>query len=179
MNTDQLIKRCKTNDYKAQMLVYNNYKQMMFGVAYRILNHRESAEDMVHEAFITGFEKIHQLENDGYLGGWLKRIVVNKALDFVKMEKRLKWVDTDLIAADKEDLTDEIEPEVSVEIVKKCLSELKEKYRIVLNLYLIENYSHREISDLLGIKESTIRNQYKRGKEKLIELIKNHQKDEN
>ena len=151
----------------------------MFGVAYRILNHREGAEDIVHEAFITGFQKIHQLENDGYLGGWLKRIVVNKALDAVKKENKVHWVDTDLVIADKEELEDDINPSISVDLVKKCLAQLKEKYRIVLNLYLIENYNHREIGELLNIKESTIRNQYKRGKEQLVAIIKEHQDYEN
>jgi len=72
-----------------------------------------------------------------------------------------------------EDYTD-----VSVKMIKECLSQLKEKYRIILVLYMIEDYNHREISELLNLKESTVRNQYRRGKNQLIELIHKRQRNE-
>lgn len=172
MNTKQLIEQCKVNNYSAQLEVYNSYKNMMFGSAVRILKSREEAEDVVQDCFIKGFQKIHQLKEDANLGAWLKRIVVNKSLDVVRNNKKIIWVEETLILEKEVDQEDEIENDVSIDFVRKCINQLKEKYSIILTLYLIEDYNHREIGELLSIKESTVRNQYKRGKEQLLKLIK-------
>jgi RNA polymerase sigma factor (sigma-70 family) len=146
---------------------------MMFGAAIRIVKSREEAEDLVQDCFIKGFQKIHQIKDDANLGAWLKRIVVNKSLDFVRDQQKINWVDETLIVETEVENDDEIENDISVELVKKCINQLKDKYRIVLNLYLIEDYNHREIGELLNIKESTVRNQFKRGKDQLLKLLTN------
>ncbi|MFY9241784.1 MAG: RNA polymerase sigma factor [Polaribacter sp.] len=173
MNTTRLIQKCKENNYTAQIEVYNAYKNMMFGSAVRILKSREEAEDVVQDCFIKGFQKIHQLQDDANLGAWLKRIVVNKSLDIIRDKKKIVWVEETLILeTQSEDENDEIENDISIDFVKECINNLKEKYSIILNLYLIEDYNHREIGELLNIKESTVRNQYKRGKDQLLLMIK-------
>lgn len=145
----------------------------MFGSAVRILKSREEAEDIVQDSFVKGFQKIHQLKEDANLGAWLKRIVINNSLDVVKYKKKIVWVDETLILeTEKSEITDEVKNDVSIDFIKECINNLKEKYRIILVLYMIEDYSHREISEMLKIKESTIRNQYKRGKDQLLEMIK-------
>ena len=171
MNTNQLIQKCKANNYKAQLEVYNAYKNMMFGSAIRILKSREEAEDVVQDCFIKGFQKIHQLKEDANLGAWLKRIVVNKSLDVVRDKKKITWVEETLILEKDVEQEDEIENDISIDFIKKCINLLKEKYSIILTLYLVEDYNHREIGEMLNIKESTVRNQYKRGKEQLLKLI--------
>lgn len=173
MNTNQLIQKCKLNNYSAQLEVYNAYKNMMFGAAVRILKSREEAEDVVQDCFIKGFQKMYQLNEDANLGAWLKRIVVNKSLDIVRNNKKIIWVEETLILETEIEHEDVIEDDISIEFIKNCINKLKEKYSIILTLYLIEDYNHREIGELLNIKESTVRNQYKRGKEKLLQLIKN------
>ena len=146
---------------------------MMFGSAIRILKNREEAEDVVQDSFIKGFEKIHQLQDEANLGGWLKRIVVNKSLDVARNRKKIVFTDVTLMLENEpEEIIDEIEPNVSIDFIKECINKLKEKYRIILVLYMIEDYNHREIGELLGINESTVRNQYKRGKEQLLKLLK-------
>lgn len=146
---------------------------MMFGCAIRILKSREEAEDVVQDCFIKGFQKIHQLEDDSNLGAWLKRIVVNKSLDVVKEKNKVVWIDEKFILeTESEPIDDEVEDNISIDFIKKCIHKLKEKYSIILVLYLIEDYNHREIGELLGIKESTVGNQYKRGKEQLLKMIK-------
>ena len=145
----------------------------MFGAAIRIVKSREEAEDLVQDCFIKGFQKIYQIKDDANLGAWLKRIVVNKSLDFVRDQQKINWVDETLIVETEVENDDEIENDISVELVKKCINQLKDKYRIVLNLYLIEDYNHREIGELLNIKESTVRNQFKRGKDQLLKLLTN------
>ncbi len=147
---------------------------MMYGAAYRILNNRENAEDLVQDAFIVGFQKIHQIQDEANLGGWLKRIVTNKSLDKLRMDKRIQIVDQEVVIENTTEEEIQIDPQVPVGIVKKAINELKEKYRIVLTLYLIEDYNHREIGEMLQIKESTVRNQYKRGKQQLLELIQKY-----
>jgi RNA polymerase sigma-70 factor (ECF subfamily) len=173
LNTKQLIEKCKQNDYSAQLAVYNAYKNMMYGAAVRILKSREEAEDVVQECFIKGFQKIHQLKEDANLGAWLKRIVVIKSLDIVRENKKITWVEETLILEKEPTPEEENLSDVSVDFVKKCINQLKEKYSIVLTLYLIEEYNHREIGELLSIKESTVRNQFKRGKAQLLQLLKN------
>ena len=150
---------------------------MMFGCAIRILKSREEAEDVVQDCFIKGFEKIHQLKDDANLGAWLKRIVVNKSLDVVRNKTKDVWLDeTYILETESEVIEDDIKLIISVDFVKECISKLKEKYRIILVLYMIEDYNHREIGVLLNIKESTVRNQYKRGKDQLLEMIRKEKK---
>ena len=146
----------------------------MFGAAIRILKSRVEAEDVVQDAFIKGFQKMHQLNDETNLGAWLKRIVVNKSLDAVRKKNKIIWVD-ETKNLDSENVTeDEVENNISISFIKECIKQLKEKYRIVIVLYMIEDYNHREIGELLNIKESTVRNQYKRGKDQLLKMIQKH-----
>jgi RNA polymerase sigma-70 factor (ECF subfamily) len=144
---------------------------MMFGCAIRILKRRDEAEDVVQECFIKGFQKIHQLQDDTNLGAWLKRIVINKSLDVIRNNKIVFVDEKFILEKSSEDINDEIDENISIDFIKECINQLKEKYRIILVLYMIEDYNHREIGELLKIKESTVRNQYKRGKEQLLALI--------
>lgn len=146
----------------------------MLSTALRFVKRRDEAEDVVQDCFIKGFQKIHQLQDDANLGAWLKRIVVNKSLDSIREKAKIQFTDEPVIIEDKIEEEDNIESTVSVEFVKQCINQLKEKYRLVLVLYMIEDYNHREIGELLQIKESTVRNQYKRGKAQLLQLIKNN-----
>ena len=145
----------------------------MYGVAVRILKSREEAEDIVQDCFIKAFEKISQLNDDANLGAWLKRIVVNKSLDVAKAKhKFIISDDYELLENKVEEKNDEVNATTSVQQIKQCIADLKDKYRIVLSLYLIEDYNHREIAEMLNTKESTIRNQFRRGKQQLLEMIK-------
>lgn len=145
----------------------------MFGSAIRILKSRVEAEDIVQDCFIKAFQKIHQINNDANLGAWLKRIVVNKSLDVVRNKNKQIWLDdTHLLDTEIVAVEEELEPTISVDFIKECINKLKEKYRIILVLYLIEDYNHREIGEMLQIKESTVRNQYKRGKDQLLKMLK-------
>ena len=155
------------------MQVYNAYKNMMFGAAVRILKSREEAEDIVQDCFIKAFEKIIHLNEDANLGAWLKRIVINKSIDVSKAKHKFIVSDEyDALEKEVEEKNDEVSTTTSVQQVKQCIADLKDKYRIVLSLYLIEDYNHREIAEMLNTKESTIRNQFRRGKQQLLEMIK-------
>ncbi len=179
MNERELIQQCKANHYPAQLEVYNRYKHMLFSSSVRILKSREDAEDVVQDSFIKGFQKIDQVKEGVSLGAWFRRIAVNASLDLVRKQKRTTWVEeTGVLETASEDIEVEEHSEITVDFVKECISELKEKYRIILVLYMIEDYNHREIGEQLNIKESTVRNQYRRGKNKLLALMQNKSKHE-
>ncbi|MBC2845323.1 RNA polymerase sigma factor [Winogradskyella flava] len=175
MERPELIKACKNNNLKAQMQVYQMYKDMLYNVSLRIIINQQDAQDMVHDAFIKAFQNITKLENDLNLGPWLKRIVVNCSLDFLRKKKKLSWLQESYeLQQDEEVLTEELDnTSLKFEDVKKAIDALKDKYRIIIVLYLIEDYSHKEIAQQLGLKESTVRNQYVRGKRLLKQQLQN------
>lgn len=156
------------------MQVYQLYKDMLYNTSFRIVKNKYDAQDAVHDTFIKAFQNISKLENDLNLGAWLKRIVINCSLDFLRKKKKLNWLQDSSEIREIEEET-EVFKDISlkVEEVKKAIDELKDKYRIVIVLYLIENYSHKEIAQQLGLKESTIRNQYIRGKHLLKQKLQN------
>ena len=147
------------------MQVYQMYKDMLYNVSFRIVKNEYDAQDAVHDAFIKAFQNISKLENDINLGPWLKRIVVNCALDFLRKRKKLNWLhDANHLPEAEEEQDVYEEKSLKFEDIKKAIDDLKDKYRIIIVLYLIEDYSHKEIAQQLGLKESTVRNQYVRGK---------------
>jgi RNA polymerase sigma-70 factor (ECF subfamily) len=174
VNHLELIKACKQNNLKAQMQVYQLYKDMLYNTSFRIVKNPHDAQDAVHDAFIKAFQNISKLEKELNLGAWLKRIVINCSLDFLKKKKKLSWLqDVTETLEEEEDMNAYEDISFKIEEVKKALNELKEKYRIIIVLYLIEDYSHKEIAQQLGLKESTVRNQYIRGKRLLQQQLLN------
>ncbi|MBR9915845.1 MAG: RNA polymerase sigma factor [Algicola sp.] len=176
MNTVQIdiIEQCKQNDRTAQLKLYNQYCDGMYTVAMRFVKDSMEAEDIVQEAFIKAFAKLNQYRAEVTFGAWLKRIVVNKAIDCLKSKKQhlqeldevhLKVVDDDY---DTEWLVDDT---ITVHVVKDAIERLPDKYRYVVMLYLVEGYDHQEISDILNITEVASRTQLSRGKSKLKELL--------
>ncbi|MEE9364235.1 MAG: RNA polymerase sigma factor [Cellulophaga sp.] len=157
------------------MQVYLLYKDMLYNVSFRIVKNKHDAQDTVHDAFIKAFQNISKLENDLYLGPWLKRIVINCSLDFLKKKKKLDWLQESVELQKDEEETEIFEDlSLKVEEVKKAINKLKNKYRIIIVLYLIEDYSHKEIAQQLGLNESTVRNQYIRGKRLLKQQLQNN-----
>ncbi|MCR8669171.1 RNA polymerase sigma factor [Aestuariibaculum sp. M13] len=169
-----IIEQCKQNNRKAQLQLYNQYCDGMYIVAKRFLKDASDAEDVVQEAFIKAFSKLHQYKAEVTFGAWLKRIVVNKSIDFLKAKKQqlveleevhLKVVDT---VNDDKWLVDDA---ITLCDVKQAISNLPDKYQYVVMLYLIEGYDHQEISEILNISEVASRTQLSRGKAKLQELL--------
>lgn len=156
------------------MQVYEMYKDMLYNVSYRILRQKNDAQDVVHDGFIKAFLNIQKLDNDRHLGPWLKRIVINCSLDYLKKRNKLSWIEESQELREETNSVNNRDEEdtYSLKDVKAAINSLKEKYRIIIILYLIDGYSHKEIACCLGLKESTVRNQYRRGKIQLKQLIK-------
>ncbi|KJD35694.1 RNA polymerase sigma-70 factor [Tamlana sedimentorum] len=169
-----IIEQCKQNNRKAQMQLYNQYCDGMYIVAKRFLKDAADAEDVVQEAFIKAFTKLHQYKAEVTFGAWLKRIVVNKSIDFLKSKKQqlveLDEVHLKVIDTPKDDkwLVDDA---ITLNDVKDAINMLPNKYQYVVMLYLIEGYDHQEISEILSISEVASRTQLSRGKAKLQELL--------
>lgn len=176
--TIDIIERCKHNDRKAQLKLYNQYCDGMYIVAKRFLKDSFEAEDVVQEAFIKAFTKLHQYKAEVTFGAWLKRIVINKSIDLIKSKKQqmleLDEVHLKVVDSGYEDewLVDDT---ITLDEVKEAINELPDKYKYVVILFLIEGYDHQEISEILNITEVASRTQLSRGKAKLRELLKEAQ----
>jgi RNA polymerase sigma-70 factor (ECF subfamily) len=167
-----LVERCKANDRKAQLRLYRQYCEGMYYIAKRFVNDPNDAEDVVQEAFIKAFQKIDQFKGEVTFGAWLKRIVINKSIDFLKTKKeRFQELNENSIHI-VEDNDWSVEDGISIEEVKEAINQLSENYRLVVQLYLMEGYDHKEISQILKLTETTCRTRLLRGKGHLKELLK-------
>ena len=168
-----IINLCKENCAKSQMQLYNLYCKGMLLVAHRYVKDRFIAEDVMQEAFIKAFSNINSYKNEVAFGSWLKRIVVNQSIDYLKKSKlELVVIDDDAMAK-VEEHTWQVASTFSTDTIVATINCLKEKYRLVLTLYLLEGYDHQEISEILQISENTSRTQLLRGKKALKEQLKN------
>lgn len=146
----------------------------MFSTCFRLLNSYSEAEDVLQEAFTDAFHHLHAFEYKSSFGAWLKQIVINKCITHLR-KKKIRWLEFEnneaLELPDNEEI-DENEIQFKVNEIKQAIQQLPNGYRTVLSLYLLEGYDHEEISGILGITHSTTRTQYKRAKDKLINLLK-------
>jgi RNA polymerase sigma factor (sigma-70 family) len=174
---EDIIDRCKKNDSKAQEFLFNTYSKILFGICCRYIKDRDDAEDVLQDSFIKIFLNINQFKNEGNFEGWMKRIAVNTALHFIKEKQKVKFENTDnLYVIEEDEKEQEIEQDIKVEYILECLNELPTGYRTIFNLHLVEGFSHKEVAEKLGIKESTSRSQFTKARRFLIELI--HQKEQ-
>ena len=171
MTEDAILQGCLENNSAAQKTLYEKYSAKMLVVCYRYAHNREDAEDMLQEGFIKVFSQIHTFENRGALEGWIRRIIVHTCINNLKKNKRFNE-SVDLIHANSVIVREENIPSViQAKEVIECIRMLPIGYRTVLNLYAIEGYSHKEISLMLDIEESTSRSQYTRSKAMLEEIL--------
>lgn len=149
----------------------------MFNAAYRIVNNRAEAEDMLQEAFTDCFRSIESYRSESTFGAWLKTIVINKCINRLrKREAELVYVDDyQSVERPGEEEEEVIWPDISV--IAKAAEKLPDGYRVVFSLYLLEGYDHAEISQIMNISESTSKTQYLRAKNKLKKILINMQKD--
>lgn len=167
----ELIERCKSGDRNAHYKLYKLYSRAMYNVAFRITAREEDAEDALQEAFISGFRNLENYRGDAAFGAWIKRIVVNKAINIVKRRRFESIPDDDRFDVAEYDDTAEYKEELTVDRVKQAIAQLPDGYRSVLTLYLLEGYDHQEIAEIMNISESTSKSQLNRAKSKLRELL--------
>lgn len=174
---DELVKSCLQGDQDAYYRLYALYSRSMYNVGYRIVQDQEEAEDVLQEAFISAFRNLSAYRGDSTFGAWLKRIVINKAINALKQKRNVPLEGKQVESM--EDRVWELDElagyPFTVEKVKKAMALLPDGYRTVFSLYLLEGYDHQEIADILGITESTSKSQFNRSKKKLKEILEGGQ----
>lgn len=169
------ITRCKKGDRKAQYEIYKQYAKAMYHVALRITADTLEAEDVLQEAFLVAFDKIASYRNEASFGAWLKKIVVNAALNQVRKRRyQFSEIEDDGNYEDSSPKETMVEEEINYQAaqIRKAIESLPHGFRIVFTLYLLEGYDHAEIAEILGISVSTSKSQYNRAKKKLQEILK-------
>lgn len=147
----------------------------MFNIALRILKNKDEAEDITQEAFIKAYYKINQFDFQATFGAWLKKIVVNQALDFLRKENKWKMDEIGDENIPEEENIDWEDIDLRVDIVKKAIHNLPLGFRTVASLYLFEGYEHQEIAEILSISENTSKSQFHRAKKKIKEFIEHYE----
>ena len=166
-----IIKGCKKGDAKAQAELYHRYKAQLFGVCLRYAAGRQEAEDLLQDGFIQIFKDLYQYRPTGSFPGWLRKVVVNVALQHLRKKKNLfATVELDRIA-NQHETEEDLFSSFRAKALLKMVQQLPEGYRAVFNLYVIEGYSHKEIAKQLGINESTSKSQLSRAKAMLRKLL--------
>lgn len=174
-----LVQQCIEGDLTAYRQIYERYAKAMYNTALRITGNQADAEDILQEAFIDAYVQLRTFEQRSTFGAWLRQIVVYKSIGLLK-KRRISFIslDDELDQPAEEEGYDEESLRFNVTVIKKAMSQLPDGYRAVVSLYLVEGYDHEEISEILKISQSTVRSQYKRGKQKLLELLKKENKHE-
>lgn len=171
MDEQQLIDGCRKGDRRAQRELYETLSRKMMGVCLRYVNDRETARDLLQDGFVKVFTSIDSYSGNGSFEGWMRKIFVNCALEYLRKSDVLREA-TDLDHS-AELITPEssVVSEMSAAELNKLVQELPPGFRTVFNLFAIEGYSHKEISDMLHITESTSRSQFTRAKQLLQRRI--------
>ena len=167
-----MIEGCRRGDPAARRILYERYAPRMFGVLLRYVGARETAEDLLHDGFITLYTRIGDFRGEGSFEGWCRRIFVNTALGYLRhrdplggarpVEEMFALNSPDASALDR----------ISAAELTECVGSLPVGYRTIFNLYAVEGFSHAEIGERLGISENTSRSQYQRARMKLMEMVK-------
>ncbi|MBN8679378.1 MAG: RNA polymerase sigma factor [Chitinophagales bacterium] len=166
-----LIERCREGRRDAQFELYRLYSRAMYNTALRMVRNSHDAEDILQSVFVEVFTKLDSFRYESSIGAWMKRITVNKCINFMK-SRRMEL--TELTAShDKMEQTEK-DPDMpySVDKINKAIDQLPDGYRVVFSLYAIEGYDHEEIGQILGVTEATSKSQYSRAKAKLREVLK-------
>ena len=172
MDTQKLVKECIREIPAAQRQLYDHFAETMLGVCYRYTKSMDDAEDVLQDGFVKVFRNLGQYKYEGELGGWIRRIMVTTALNFLKKNSRYNHE----FSFDNENLHPVADDNPEIKMTGKELADLVRQlpigYQTIFNLHAVEGFSHVEIGKMLGINEGTSRSQYARARALLISWIK-------
>tara|TARA_B100000678_G_scaffold43015_3_gene32482 strand:+ start:48513 stop:49061 length:549 start_codon:yes stop_codon:yes gene_type:complete len=176
LSIEQLIQKCKKQDLKSQEQLYKLYAQKLFAVSIKYSRNFQEAEDNLQDAFLTIFKKIAQYKNKGSFEGWLKRIVINTALQRYRKQDVFQIIDEQALK----------EPEVEIDndqlplpFLLKIIQELPDRYRMVFNLYALDGFSHKEIAKTMNISVGTSKSNLARARQILKIKVENFNNENN
>lgn len=175
-SNEELIEKCKAGDSRSQYLLYKTYSKAMYNICIRMVPNTEDAEDLLQESFIAAFRNIKKYRGESTFGTWLRRIVINKCISFIRKKKiSFLYPESEQLAAFEDNGPGDLMQSIPLESIHQSIKELPDGARIVLNMFLLEGYKHKEIAGLLNISESTSKSQYHRArillKEKILKRI--------
>lgn len=172
---EELIEKVKDGDSQACRHLYDRYSKAMYNTAIRITGNKADAEDVLQESFAAAFMEIAGFAGRSSFGAWLRQIVVFKSIGVLK-KKRIRFaeLDEDNDSGADDEVIDENEIQFSVERIKTAMATLPDGYRVVLSMHLLEGYDYDEIAEVLALSASTIRTQFMRGKQKLLQTLKKY-----
>lgn len=174
MTIESIIKGCQQGDAEARRELYQTYATAMFSLVRRYVKVRAAAEDVFHDGFVLVYTKIGEYSGRGSFEGWLKKIFINTALNYLRKEARLDEVDEDvgsLPPGTSGGAPPDAVGQMSDKELLELMNRLPEGFKTILNLHAVEGYSHQEIAQMLSISETTSRSQFLRAKRRLAELI--------
>ena len=173
MNEQRLIAACKEGESWAYKCLYEQYAPTMMGVCMRYVNDRETARDLLQDGFVKVFTKIDTYSGKGAFAGWIRRIFITTALEYLRNNNILNdAVSLDEFERDIEDTNADILKTLSAEDLQKCIAELPNGYRTVFNLFAVEGYTHAEIAEMLQITTNTSYSQFVRARNLLQKKLR-------
>jgi RNA polymerase sigma factor (sigma-70 family) len=177
MDDRRLVKDCLKGNAVAQRELYDKFAASMLAICYRYTKSVADAEDVLQEGFVKVFRNLHQYKGEGELGGWIRRIMVTTAINFLKKNSRYN---SDLVFGEEHlHAVPGYQPQMNLEAkeLADLIRQLPSGYQTIFNLYAVEGYNHIEIGKMLGIQEGTSRSQYARARALLIQWIEQKNND--
>ncbi len=180
MDVEEVLKQCKYGNQVAQGILFNAHYNQMYNLSMRILANHYDVEDVLIVSFTKVFENIRRFEyrGDNSLNKWIKTIVINESIRYVNAKNRIKY-NEDLSEYELNKVYDADLTNIDIEQIYSIIETIPIGYRMVFNLFAIEGYSHKEISELLNITESTSKTQLRKARFKIVERINKTNKNGN
>lgn len=175
MSLEKLIRQCANNEPKAQEEIYRLFAGKLYALCLKYSRNKTEAEDNLQDGFITIFKKIKQFQHRGSFEGWMKRIVINTALQKYREKNVLNLIHEEYVKEEAVVVVEE--DEVSLDYLLGLIQNLPNQYRLVFNMYVLDGYSHREVSEKLGISEGTSKSNLSRARAILKKRIEQDQQE--
>lgn len=182
-NYKVIVYQCRNKDHRAQLEFYMMFYKSIYNSCFRILGNSQEAEEIMQESFLKVFNRPELLKDDiRGMEKTLKRIAINNSIDIYR-KRKIEFVELedqyDATIPPETDMEDDLQTELRLEAIEQMMKLLPEGYRMILSLHLIEDMDYTEIAGQLNVSASTVRSQYTRARQKLINLIKEHYSHEN
>lgn len=171
---EHILHQSKKNNKAAQASLYNWLAPKLLGLCLRYMQDRDEAEDVMQDAFVKIFSNLSNYRGQGSFEGWAKRIAANTALTALNKKNRIQF-ERNLQLVENIEFEEEEAGQITMQCILECLNELPDGYRTIVNMYLIDGFSHKEIAEKLNIAESSSRSQFARARQTLTKLLKSKQ----
>ena len=167
----EIVEACQKGQPSAQKQLYKLYSRAMYNICIRMVKNEMDAEDLLQNSFVDVFCNLKKFRFQSSIGAWIKRIVINNCINFLK-KRKLDFETLDEKTTPVSVTNDESEPLFTTEAINEAIYKLPSGYRVVFTLYLMEGYDHKEIASILDISEATSKSQFSRAKQKIRTLLK-------